>query len=425
MTEDQLRSDPAEAALLGALAFHGNAMHHVLRAVAADDFYKPARGAIWLAAQQLATNGKPIDPVAVTRELQGGGQLNRVIEQLIVAEMTTSVSVDIAGRYAQTVVDLAKRRDMLRACQRATDIVMSHPGEASEALSAARAEFEKLSINEDEPATLSWRQMIDEFETVHAPGGSRPGIPSPWWQLDMLIGGLFGSRMYTFGGRPGDGKSTAVLNCAFHAAKESGKQVLIFSKEMPSIDVTGRFISAAAEIPLDEIAARRLSDDMRQRARDWAKKIGNLPIRVNAGPGGLTAIKNQARAQANRTGLDMLIVDYLQLVKTEAPGRNREQEVAQVSRELKALCMELDCALLVPAQLNRGSVTRSDPKPTMADLRDSGQIEQDSDAVILLYRPVAENGEPKGGIRFIVDKNRHGSPGVVDLDWNGAYGLIR
>jgi len=424
-TELELRSDSAEATLLGALAFHADAMAHVLAGVDPEDFYKPARGAIWKAARALAADRKPIDPTAIARWLTGRGEYNHAVERLIQVEMSAAASVDRATAYALTITDLARRRDLMRICQRATEHAATHPGNASDALAAARAEFATAAVETDtRTGTLTWTELVDEFETAHAPGGSRPGIPSPWWELDYLIGGLFGSRVYVFGGRPGSGKSTAALCISVHAAVESGKQVLIFSKEMPSLDVTGRILAAGAEVPLGEIAARKVTDESKQRIRDYTKRVGNVPIRVNARPCGLTAIKNEARAQHNRIGLDVLVVDYLQLVRTDSPGRTREQEVAQVSRELKALAMELDIVVILPAQLNRASTSRADPKPTMADLRDSGQIEQDADAVILLYRPLDEKGQATRGIQMIVDKNRHGPQGQVDLDWRGSYGVI-
>lgn len=422
ITELELHSDDAEKALIGCLSFHGAEIHHLVQTVSPQDFWKPARETIWSAARKLITDGHPIDPSAIMRKLTADGAWNQVVEHVVAIEMTTSCPVDIAAKYSQTVVEMARKRELYRACQRATDHIM-RADTASEALAAARAEFDIL-VRDDDPHTLNWRQLLDEFEVTHAPGGAKPGVPSPWWELDYLLGGLFGSRVYIIGGRPGQGKSTAALLMAVHAAKESGKQVLIISKEMPSIDVTGRMLAASVEVSLGEIAARRLSDESKQRIREWTRKVGNLPIRVNARPCTLGQIKSQARAQHSRSGLDMLVVDYLQLVRADV-GRNREQEVAQVSRELKELAMELDCILVIPAQLNRGSVNRTDPRPTMADLRDSGQIEQDADAVILLYRPLDEHGQPTRGIQMLVDKNRHGPTGQVELRWFGEYGVIK
>lgn len=422
-SELELRSDVAESALLGALGFHADAMKHILESVSPSAFYKPGREAIWSAARKLADAGKPIDPGAVARQLHADNEYNQAVRRLIDSEMTTPRSVDLAEQYAGVITDLAQRRELLRVCQRATEIVATHPGSASEAFSAAQAEFGKIVQEDDDPSTLNWNQLVDEFETAHAIGGARPPIPSPWWQLDYLIGGLFGSRVYVIGARPGGSKSMTAINIATHAAVESHRQVLIFSKEMPSVDVMGRIVASRAEVSLSEISGRKLSDDSKERIRKWERQVGTLPLRVNARPCSLAQIKNQARAQHQRIGLDVLVVDYLQLVRADS-GRNREQEVAQVSRELKALAMELDCVVVLPAQLNRGSVTRSDPKPTMSDLRESGSIEQDADVVILLHRPLDEYGSPIRRIHLLVDKNRHGPTGTVELDWNGEFGLI-
>jgi replicative DNA helicase len=228
------------------------------------------------------------------------------------------------------------------------------------------------------------------------------------------------AAVYVFGGRPGQGKSTAALNVAMHAAAESSKQSLVISKEMPSVDVTGRILAAGAQVPLQEINARKLTDTSMARIREYVKRVGRPPITVDARPRTLAGIKTLARAHHHRSGLDVLVVDYLQLVRTDTPSRSREQEVAEVSRQLK----ELDCVVVLPAQLNRESAKRTDPRPNMSDLRDSGQIEQDADAVILLHRERNEKGEPTGQILFIVDKNRHGPTAEVSLRWHGGYGAI-
>lgn len=218
--------------------------------------------------------------------------------------------------------------------------------------------------------------------------------------------------------------STAALNVAMHASADSGKQSLVISKEMPSVDVTGRILAAGAQVPLQEINARKLTDTSMARIREYVKRVGRPPITVDARPRTLAGIKTLARAHHHRKGLDVLVVDYLQLVRTDTPSRSREQEVAEVSRQLKELALELDCVVVLPAQLNRESTKRTDQRPTMADLRDSGQIEQDADAIVLLHREKNAEGLPTGQILFIVDKNRHGPTAEVSLRWHGGYGAI-
>lgn len=425
VTELELRSEPAEMALLGALGHYPDAIAGVLSRLPGADFYRPARGAVWDACRALSDERQPIDPVSVARRLAAAGDLNPAVRHVVTVEMANAASAFHAAAHAETVADLARRRELLRAVNRARSTVTEHPGNTSEALAAVRAQLDELGRDDVRHAgPLGWDALVDEFERAHAPGGSRPGIPSPWWELDEILGGLFGGRSYVFGGRPGSGKSTAALVVAMHAASESGKRALVISKEMPTVDVMGRFLARGAEVPLSEINSRSVSEQSMARIRSYIKRVGSPPITVDARPRSLTGITSLARAHHHRHGLDVLVVDYVQLVRTDLPSRTREQEVAEVSRQLKALALELDCVVVLPAQLNRGSTQRADPRPTMSDLRDSGQLEQDADAVILLHRPVDPQGKPTGQILFIVDKNRHGPTSEISLRWQGGYGAI-
>lgn len=423
-TELELRSDSAERALLGAVAFHPDALASVLAALPAADFYDPHRAAVWAACQTLSADRTPLTPVAVTKQLVAARAWNQAVQRVVAVDMTDATPASRADRLADEVSDMARRRELMRAVNRAKSIVASHPGDAGDIQAAVRAVLDDIGHPEQETGgPMGWDALIEEFEAVHAPGGTRPGIPSPWWEVDEILGGLFGGRMYVFGGRPGQGKSTAALNVAMHASAESGKESLVISKEMPAVDVTGRILAAAAEVPLHEINARKLTDLSRAKIRGYLKQAGRPPITVDAKPRSLAGIKTLARSHHHRRGLDILVVDYLQLVRVDTPSRSREQEVAEVSRQLKELALELDCVVALPAQLNRESTKRSDQRPTMADLRDSGQIEQDADAVVLLHRPGRD--DPRAGeIDFIIDKNRHGPTAVVTMRWHGGYGSI-
>jgi replicative DNA helicase len=424
-TELELQSPEAERALLGAAGFYPDAIATVLAELPGADFYDPHRALVWDACRALTAEHQPLTPAAVIKHLAAAKQWTQAVQRVVTVEMASSAPASHAQHHAAAVADFARRRELMQALKRAHSVIVEHPGEASDLLAAVRAQFDGVDSGQpDAGGPLGWDALIDEFEQVHAPGGSRPGIPSPWWELDDVLGGLFGGRVYVFGGRPGQGKSTAALNVAMHAAAESGKQALVISKEMPSVDVTGRILAAGAQVPLQEINARKLTDTSMAQIRAYVKRVGRPPITVDARPRTLSGIKTLARAHHHRRGLDVLVVDYLQLVRTDTPSRSREQEVAQVSMELKALAMELDCVVVLPAQLNRESTKRPDQRPTMADLRDSGQIEQDADAIVLLHREKNEAGEPTGQILFVVDKNRHGPTAEVSLRWHGGYGAI-
>lgn len=425
-TELELQDPDSERALIGAVAFHPDALAGVLEQLPGADFYDLVRGTVWDTYRALSSERQPITPTTVARRMVADNTWSQRAQTIVQTEMLTAAAAVHAWKHAETVGDLARRREMIQALSRARTIVATHPGEASDILAATRAIFDDLdNTPDDKPAggTLAWPQLIDEFEQAHVPGSATPGIPTPWWELDEILGGLHPGRMYTFGGRPGAGKSTAALNVAEHAAVESSRNVLVFSKEMPTVDVTGRFVARGAQVDLRAINHRALDDVQMARVREYLKRVGTPHLHVNASPVNLSGIKTLARAHNHRHGLDVLVVDYLQLVHTDSPGRTREQEVGRVSRELKALAMELGLALVVPAQLNRGPAGRADSRPTMSDLRDSGQIEQDSDAVILLWHQMNE-GQPTGEVTFIVDKNRHGPKGEINLRWHGGYGAI-
>jgi replicative DNA helicase len=432
--DEGLHSNPAELALIATVGQHWDALAPVLASLPGKDFYRLERGVVWDACRALSADGQPCDPITVSRWLVTHGQWGSSgehgdVQRVVQREMGSGPALTAPGfasRYSEQVAEYARRREVVRLGQHLAQVARSHVGDASDALALMRSrldDVEQVSGRRDDDP-LDWEALIDEFENVHAPGGSRPGIPSPWFELDDIIGGLFGGRVYVLGGRPGAGKSTAALVMAQYAAVEHGKQCLIISKEMPSVDVTGRFLAAGAEVELKKINSRTIDDYDMGRIRSYIKKVGTLPITVDASPRTLGGIKALARAHHHRHGLDILAVDYVQLVRTDTPSRTREQEVAEVSRQMKELALELDCAVLLPAQLNRGSEQRADKRPTMSDLRDSGQIEQDADAVILLWRPTNPDGSPSGTVCLIVDKNRHGPTAEVTLRWRGGYGAI-
>lgn len=383
--EIELWSDPAESTLIGAVMRDADALTGILASLPGRDFYQLPRGVVWDACRALHAEGQPIDPVTVGRWLMAhdrwsASHLHGDVQHVVQHEMIhfgSDVSVAVAQRYAEQVAELARRRALIAAAVRLRQIAAERTGDPSAVLAEMRAELDAL----DDPQTrhkpgeyaegpLGWDQLIDEFEAFHAPGARRPGIPTPWWELDQITGGLHGGRMYTFGGRPAAGKTTAALIVAMHAAAEANRQALVVSREMSRVDVTGRILARAAEVPVADINARNIADWHRAQIRDYVKQAGNVPITVDASPRSLSGIKALARAHHHRHGLDLLVVDYLQLIRTDNPGRTREQEVAEVSRQLKELALELDCVMVLPAQLNRGSVQRADPRPVMSDLRD-------------------------------------------------------
>lgn len=424
LDEAELHSPLAERTLLGAVGHHPDPLADILAAVPGNDFYDPHRAAVWDACRALSADRKPVSPVTVSRLLANSGGATAAQRRIITTEMADAHTVTAAQKQAGVVTDLARRRELARAIKAAGQVVATHDGDVSEVLAAVRAKFDRLDWETERAGgTLTWAQLLDEFETAHAPGAAPEGIPSPWPELDEFTGGLFGGRMYTVGGSAGHGKSTVALNMAHYAAT-TGSSVLVFSKEMPTLDVTGRLVARGAEIELRAINSRSLDDGDRARFREFRSRTKGLKLRVNADPVSMTGIKHISRAVAHRSGLDVLVVDYLQLMTGDERCRSAEEEIAKISTDLKQLAMELDVAVVVPAQLNRSPSARADQRPTMADLRGSGRIEQDSDVVILLWRAPVDGRPDMHHLTLIVDKNRHGPRGEVRLRWNGGFGTV-
>lgn len=432
LDESQLQSDQSERALIGALAADAYGIAGVIRSLPGADFYREDRGQVWDTARALLDEDAHVTPVNLQRRLASTDNALPGVRTVIGHEMVREFSAQEATRahrHAELVADFARRREVARALKRTAGMLRDDEGDASQVLARIRHEFEQLGPTDQEDAgTRTWSQLLDEFEDAQAPGGGAKGLTTPWYELDDLIGGLFPGRMYTIGGAPGDGKSATALNVAAHTA-QLGASVLVFSREMPTVDVTGRIVARGAEIDLRSINTRNLDDVDRGRFRDFRKKTRDFRLRVNADQVSMGQVKRIARGVQARAGLDLLVVDYLQLMTGEERGRSAEEEISRISTDLKRLAMELGIPVIVPAQLNRNPAARADQKPTKADLRGSGRIEQDSDVVILLWRaPVKMDGgetfpDPHN-LTFIVDKNRHGPKGDIRLRWNGGYGQV-
>lgn len=425
ITELETQSDTSERALMGAVAFHPDALAAVLNELPGADFYLPARGTVWDACRALSADRKPITSVTVSRYLAEQDQFDGVVRRVVTTEMSTASPAHHADQHAAVVADLARRRELLRAVSAARSLIANHPGDASDILAQVRAEFDHVTMPERTRSggTRSWSQMIDEFERANDPDNRITGIDTPWKDLNGLIGGLFGGRLYVIGGSAGDGKSTVALNIAHRAAKD-GHHVLVFSKEMSALDVFGRLVSSPAAVELAQINRRELTTYDRDRIVGYARRA-DLPIRVNADQVNIAGVKTIAREARHRGQADILIVDYLQLIDTGAAQRSQEEEIAKVSTALKRLAMELDIPLIVPAQLNRSPHARADARPTKADLRGSGRIEQDADVVILLWHLTdPSTGQRTGRVKFILDKQRHGPRGEFEVEFNGGYGAM-
>ncbi|GFH34333.1 replicative DNA helicase [Streptomyces pacificus] len=407
----------AEQCVLGGMLLSKRAIAEVVEILDADDFYRPAHETVFRAVLDLYGKNEPADSITTSNYLRELGVLGKVGGPAYINELVRSVPTAAnAGYYAEIVRDCAVRRRIVEAGIRITEIGYNGEGEAQEAQDAAQAELNAVTtVREEADSALigeDLEDVIEELERLQAEGRAT-GLPTGFADLDTLTHGLHGGQMVIIAGRPGLGKSTLGVDMLRACSIRYGLPSAFFSLEMSRREVQHRIISAEARIGLHKIRGGHMTD------YDWAafanhmKKLAAAPLTIDATPNRtVTQIKARSRQIKQVTGLSLVVIDYLQLLET--PGRrrpeNRQVEVSEMSRGIKLMAKELDVPVVVLCQLNRGPEQRQDKRPMLADLRESGSLEQDADIVILVHREDAYDKEsPRAGeADLIVAKHRAG-----------------
>lgn len=407
----------AEQAALGSMLLSASAVSEVTKALSAEDFYLPAHATIFQSIIHLFSGGTAIDPVAVGAELEKRGKLKNIGGAAYLLTLIQNVpTATNAAYYAKLVADKSK----LRKLQVIGSRLQRLAGTGGEDIDDILAQAEVLIRKQKEPSAtelVTFDDLVEGWRNWQDTAGS--SIPTPWAELNSwLNGGLNRGRLYTIGGRPAVGKSLGGLNIAAHAA-ERGFSAAFFSLEMGRNEVASRVLAAGGSADLGQIIRKELDLDNLQRVDEYAETYRGMPLAVvDKETVTVEQIIAQCRAMPK---LDVCVVDYLQLVRASDSRMPREQQVAHISRSLKIASRELDVAMVVAAQLNRGPVRDGVARrPTIADLRESGAVEQDSDVVLLLHR-----GEDEPGlVEMICGKNRSGKTGNAVLSFHGSYARI-
>lgn len=423
---------PAEEAVIGACLLNRNAILDVVELVTPDDFYNPTWAAVMTAMRSLLVEGGiPIDPITVTERCRtlGLGVPNDLGMRLIDAQANTPTSDPT--RHATYVADDATKRRVQRAAidmralaesaAPAADVVDGAESMLFDIATRSRTSSTLRRIDELIPARLDAveARYLDDASIID-------GLPTGFADLDNKLLGLRPGQLVTIGARPGMGKTAFALNIATHVARQA-RPVLFFSLEMSGEEVTDRLLSSLAGVPLQSFATGKLSDASWKRLHGAVSELSALPIDVDDNPA-LTVLDIRAKARrvkAARKGLGLIVVDYVQLMGAGAGARyeNRQALVSEISRSLKVLAREIDCPVVALVQLNRELEKRFDKRPQLADIRESGSVEQDSNVVLFLYRDEVYDDESrdKGVAEVIIAKNRSGPTGKVRLTWQGEY----
>lgn len=400
-----------------------------LTKVKAEDFWSASNGSIWEAARQLHDAEQKISKRSILgvigAELASEGMVGAADRILTRLTGITPRSADFPQALAE-VLRCGKLRRLVEAADRIKQRAFTAE-DTGQALAWAMEELAGLDKKEETTEVKSFGDLLEEFLYEQEHPEQREVIPTPWTEVNEVIGGgLERGCMYVIGARPGEGKSISAHQMAEHAAG-SGYPSIVFSLEMGGGRVTGRIVASGAQVEQSSITRRELGVHEWSQVRKYADRARSYPLFINdKSDVSVAYVKAVCRNQKRRTGLDVVVIDYLQLM-TSHGRESREQQVANISRQLKIMAGELDVAVIVPAQLNRENV-KANRKPVIADLRESGSIEADADVVMLHSMSVFEEGEMKGERTGMITvdfaKNRLGRPGPVELDWRPHYSTI-
>ena len=424
----------AEEAVLGSLLIDGGAISKVAPFLKPTHFAHERNNWCYQACLSLSDRSEAIDQVTVARELERIGHMEGVGGRTYLAHLAAVVPTSVhVVHYGRIVYRTAMLRELIRAAGQIADIGYQDTPDVDSALSRAEDILYKLRLGQSTRDFTHIKDVIDQYlSEVAVPPDAKDeqqrSVPTGFIDLDRLLGGLQRSDLVILAARPGLGKSSLALNIARNAANHNHVRVAMFSLEMGKEQVVQRLISAEARVDMHRLRLARITDEERNRVTDAMGFLSELGIWIDDSPLlSVAEMRSKARRLHLEHPLGLVIVDYLQLMRGSSFTDNRVQEVSEVSRSLKALARDLDVPVIAVSQLSRAVESRTDHTPQLADLRESGSIEQDADVVMFIYRPDLYMTEevwagrhqnepyPRGIADIIVAKHRHGPTNRVQL----------
>lgn len=419
----------AERAVLGAMLMSPDVAEQVTDIIDPSDHYQPAHAAIHAALVAAINQGAPTDPIAIATRLAQNGDLERAGGAPYLHQLITTVDIAASAPWhARNLADLSIRRQIAAAAIRIHQRAGNLETETAAVIASAQNDLHLATMARNQAETIAFGDGLDALiEEICDPAGPDRGLSTSIGALDDVIGGLKPGQLVIVGGRPGAGKSVLAVDMVRSTSIRQGLPSLVISLEMSKTEVRKRVCAAECSINLSRILNGGLTDSERLRLRSESQRLGASPIYIDENSSvDMASIRTAARRIQQRHGLSLLVVDYLQLMTTTTSSDNRAQEVAAISRGLKVLARELGIPVVAAAQLNRNSEHRTDRRPQLSDLRESGSIEADADIVILLHRPDYHDPEDQraGEIDLIVCKNRNGPQETVTAAAQLEYARI-
>ena len=433
MDEELMNRQPpqsleAEQAVLGSILIDSRCVADVIGVVRPDDFSLEQNRQIYEAIYTMFNFSQTIDPVTVLDKMRELGYYRDNSRSYVQQLMEITPTAANAVRYAGIVKDKAMLRGLADASQDISEMVYEQVGTPAEILETAEKKIFALRKGERndslEHIGMTLHKVFDRLTELSQSDSAIPGLSTGLNDLDRKINGLNRSDLFLIAARPAMGKSAFALNIGLNVAKKYNKTVALFSLEMSREQLAMRLLANESFVELQKLVTGKLSEDEWSKVSMAAAALSQTDIRIDDNPSITVAEMNAKLRRIDNLGL--VIIDYLQLMNGSGYGKggdNRQSIVSDISRSLKIMAKELNVPVICLSQLSRGPESRTDKRPMLSDLRESGAIEQDADEVIFLYRDeyYNENTEEKGVAECIVAKNRHGEVGTVKLQWVGQY----
>jgi replicative DNA helicase len=421
----------AEQSVLGGMLLSKDAIADVVEVLQPEDFYRPAHQTVYETILDLYGRGEPADAVTVSAELQRRGELVRLggapYLHTLIATVPTAAN---AAYYAEIVGEKAILRRLVEAGTRIVQLGYhgSESGEVEDVVDRAQAaiyEVTERTTSEDYVALEELLQpTMDEIDAIASRGGVALGVPTGFADLDAATNGLHPGQMIVVAARPGLGKSTLGMDFARSCSVRHGMTSAFFSLEMSKSEIVMRLLSAESRIRLADMRAGRMSDDDWTRMARRMSEISEAPLYIDDSPNlTMMEIRAKARRLKQKHDLKLVVIDYIQLMTSGKRVESRQLEVSEFSRQIKLLAKELEVPVVALSQLNRGPEQRTDKRPMLSDLRESGSLEQDADMVVLLNRPDINDKESDraGEADMDVAKHRNGPTKMITVAFQGHY----
>ena len=422
-----------EMAVLGAMLLEKEAISKTVEILDDSAFYKPAHQNIFKAMIGLFEKNEAVDSITIVEELRRRGQLDEIGGPVYISELTMRVTSAANVEYhAKIVLEKALLRNLISASSEVTSRAFNETEDALDLLDEAEQKIFQISEKRMKKSFLSMRDAVyntmEMLESIHGKHSGVTGVSSGFPLLDNLTGGFQPSDLIIIAGRPSMGKTAFVLSAARNAAIDRGVPVGFFSLEMSAQQLVLRLICAEARVDAHRVRTGQLPDDQWRKLSTQIGKLHAAKIFIDDTPAlGILELRAKARRLKVEHNIGMVVVDYLQLMQGPKTAQSREQEISMISRSLKALAKELNIPVLALSQLNRAVEARSDKRPVLADLRESGAIEQDADVVLFVHRPEMYGIKIEGDksveniADIIIGKQRNGPTGDVQLSFIKQY----